>query len=276
MNTWLLWGTCEESQYIIRIVLTRAIAVVLAAISILAGAGCSGGILGKQYEYEEDLTLAMDGSATLVVNASLASLAALRGLDVPTDSSERFRPDDIRALFETPVSNVTRVSRPWRRKGRRFVQIRMEVSDIRKLGEVAPFAWSKYDLTARDGKHVYTQSVGASAMKPGGLRNYGWDGSEIVAFRLHLPSKILHHTARDLETNEPSQSSRGNILAWEQHLADRLDGRPVNVLVEMESQSILYRTLWLFAGAFTAALVVLALLIAWTMRKGREREQAAV
>ena len=36
----------------------------------------------------------------------------------------------------------------------------------------------------------------------------------------------------------------------------------------MDSQSILYRTLWLFAGAFAAALAVLALLIWLTMRKG--------
>jgi hypothetical protein len=276
MNTWLLRGTCEESQYIIRTVLTRAVAAVVAAISILAGAGCSSGILGKQYEYEEDLTLAIDGSATLVVNASFPALAALRGLDVPTDASERFKPDDVRALFETPVTDVTRVSRPWRRKGRRFVQIRIEVSDVRRLSEAAPFAWSQYGLVAKDGRHVFTQSVGASAMKPGGLRNYGWDGNEIVAFRLHVPSRILHHTARDLETNTPSKATRGNILAWEQHLADRLDGRPVNMLVEMESQSILYRTLWLFGGAFAAAIIVLALLIWWTMRKGRERERAAV
>jgi hypothetical protein len=254
-------------------VLTRVAAAVLAAISILAAAGCGGGLLGKQYEYEEDLTLAIDGSATLVVNASIPALAALRGLDVPTDPSERFRPDAIRALFETPVTDVTRVSRPWRRQGRRFVQIRMAVSDVRKLSEAPPFAWSTYAFGAKADRHVYQQTVGASAMKPGTLKNYGWDGSEIVAFRLHVPSRILHHTARDLERNEPSQASRGNILAWEQHLADRLDGRPVNIVVEMESESILHRTLWLFAGAFTAAVLVLAGLVWWTVRKGRDQQQ---
>ena len=36
----------------------------------------------------------------------------------------------------------------------------------------------------------------------------------------------------------------------------------------MDSQSILYRTLWLFGGAFAAALAVLAFLIWFTMRKG--------
>lgn len=247
----------------------------LAAITLLAAAGCRGGILGKQYEYEEDLTLDIDGSATLVVNASLPALAALRGLAVPTDPAVRFRPDEIRAMFETPVTDVTRVSRPWRRHGRRFVQVRMEVSDVRRLAEAPPFAWSTYGFTERDGRRVYTQTVGASALKPGSLQNYGWDGSELVAFRLHLPAKILHHTARDVETNEPVSASRGNILAWEQSLADRLDGQPVDILVEMENESILHRTLFLFAGAFAAAVLVLALLIWWTMRKGRAHDQAA-
>ncbi|MEX1129319.1 MAG: hypothetical protein WEB50_12190 [Vicinamibacterales bacterium] len=269
----------------------RLAAALLAVMILLTAAACrGGGLLGKQYEYEEDLTLGIDGSATLVVNASLPSLAALRGLDVPTDSAARLDLDEIRALFETPVSDVTRVSRPWRRKGRRFVQIRMEIPDINRLSEAPPFAWSTYAFRparpgelesptrqgpeGAEGVHVYKQTVGPSALKPGTLKNYGWDGSEIVAFRLHLPSKILHHTARDLETHETSQASRGNILAWEQQLADRLDGQPVNIYVEMESQSILYRTLFLFGGAFAAAVLLLVLLIWWTMRRGRDQDQA--
>jgi hypothetical protein len=256
-------------------VVTRLAAIVLAALSIAAVAGCGGGIFGKQYEYEEDLRLDIDGSATLVVNASLPALAALRGLAVPTDPSARLDTGAIRALFDTPATEVTRVSRPWRRSGRRFIQIRMDVPDVRRLPEAPPFAWSKYEFGERDGRHVFHQTVGPSALKAGTLGNYGWNGSEIVAFRLHLPSRILHHTARDLETNEPSQASRGNILAWEQHLADRLDGQPVDIVVEMESQSILHRTLWLFGGAFTAAVLVLALLIWWTMSRGTDEDAAA-
>ena len=247
----------------------------LLAVFLVAAAGCRGGLLGKQYEYEEDLTLDIDGSAVLVVNSSLAALAVLRGLPVPTDSAERLDRDQIRALFQTSVSDVTRVSRPWRRKGRRFVQIRVEIPDIRRLSEAAPFAWSTYEFGPVEGKHVYKQTVGASAMQPGTLKNYGWDGSEIVAFRLHLPSKILFQNARDIETNETAHASRGNIVAWEQHLADRLDGRKVEIHVEMESQSILYRTLWLFGAAFLAALLVLAFLIWWTMRRGRDQDEPA-
>jgi hypothetical protein len=252
----------------------RPAAVVLAAITTLLSLGCQGGgLFGKQYEYEEDLTLDIDGSATIVVNASLPALAALRGLEVPTDPAARVDRDQIRAMFETPVTDVTRVSRPWRRSGRNFVQVRVSVDDVSRLGEAPPFSWSKYAFVRKDDRVVYSQTVGPSAMKPGSLANYGWNGSEIVAFRVHVPSRIQHHTARDLETDEPTQASRGNILSWEQHLADRLDGQPVNVLVEMESESILHQTLWLFAGAFTSAVVVLVLLIWWTMRKGKDEEQ---
>ena len=248
----------------------------LLAVFLVAAAGCQGGFLAKQYEYEEDVTLYIDGSAVVVVNSSLAALAALRGLPVPTDSNERLDRDQIRALFESPVSEVTRVSRAWRRKGRRFVQIRVDVPDIRRLGEAPPFAWSKYQFAADQGKHVFKQTVGASALQPGTLKNYGWDGSEIVAFRLHLPSKILFQNSRDIDTNEPAQTRRGNIVAWEQQLADRLDGRQVDIHVEMESQSILYRTLWLFGAAFLAAILVLAFLIWWTMRRGKDHDEPAI
>jgi hypothetical protein len=115
---------------------------------------------------------------------------------------------------------------------------------------------------------VFEQKVRASALKPGTLQRVGWDGSEIVAFRLHLPSRIIWHNARDLQSGQPRTAARGNILSWEQHLTDRLDGTPVDIRVEMDSQSILHRTLWLFGGAFLAAVAALALLIWFTVRKG--------
>ena len=247
-------------------------AVLLAALGCAAAGSvaCRGGVLGKQYEYEEDLYLALDGTATVVVNASLPALVALRGLDIDPAPATRVDLDKIRAAYSSPVVEVTRVSPPWRRAGRRFVQVRLNVQDVRKLNEAAPFAWSRYTLAVQNGHHVFEQKVGASALKRGTLQNVGWNGSEVVAFRLHLPSRILWHNSRDLATNQPLDVQRGNILGWEQHLADRLDGAPLDIRVEIESQSILHRTLWLFAGAFLAAVAVLASLIWLTMRKGAE------
>ncbi len=261
-------------QYIIRR-MSPSVRAVLAAVLIVAAAAaaaCKGGLLGRQYEYEEDLYLALDGTATVVVNASIPALVALRGLDLDPSSAARIDQlrDRIRALYQSPVTSVTHVSPPWRRAGRRFVQVRMDVTDVRRLHEAPPFSWSRYALTIAGTKTVFEQQVGASALRPGTLQQVGWNGSEIVAFRLHLPSRILWHNSRDLDTNEPNKTARGNILAWEQHLADRLDGAPLDIKVEMDSQSILHRTLWLFAGAFAAALVVLAALIWWAMRKAPE------
>jgi len=228
-------------------------------------------VFGKQYEYEEDLTIDVDGSARLTVNASMAALAALRGLDLDPFATTVDR-ERIRAAYESPVSQVVSVPRPWRRRGRQFVQINLRIADIRRLHESPRFSWSRYELSQQGADTVLRQTVGASALRPGTLKNVGWNGSEIVAFRLHLPSRILSHNARDLEKDEPTGVLRGNILAWEQHLSDRLDGRPLTIEVRMESRSILYRTLWLFAGAFAAAVLTIVGLIWWTVRKGKGQE----
>ena len=230
-------------------------------------------IFGRQYEYEEDLTIDVDGSGSLTINASLAALSALRGLDVdPQGAADR---DRLRALYATPVTRVASVPRPWQRYGRQFVQINLEFDDVRRLHEAPPLAWSRYELTSANGEHVFRQTVGNSALRPGTLKNVGWNGREIVAFRLHLPSRILEHNARDLEKDQPTGIARGNILAWEQHLADRLEGAPLTITVRMDSESILYRTLFLFGGAFLAAVLTLVLAVWWTMRRGRDADSQA-
>jgi hypothetical protein len=249
-------------------------AMLVAAILVVAvvwwfRAGDVRDVFGKQYEYEEDLTIDLDGSGRLTINGSLPALVALRGLDLDIQPATVDR-NRIRSLFESPVTRVKSVPRPWRRRGRQFVQINLEFDDVRRLHEAVPLAWSRYELRPENGQHLFRQTVGASAHKPGTLKSVGWDGSEIVAFRLHLPSRIVSHNARDLEKDEPTGVQRGNILAWEQHLSDRLDGRPVSAEVRMESESILYRTLFLFASAFVAAVLTLVAAIWWTIRRGRD------
>jgi hypothetical protein len=251
-------------------------AALLAALMLsLMAAACGGQMFGKVYEYDEDLYVSLDGSAELIVNASIPALVTLRGLDLPLDPGVRLDTDRIRSAYTSPLTEVTRVSRPWRRQGRRFVQVRLRVKDIRRLSEVAPFSWSTYELAEKDGLAVYRQDIAGSAMRPGTLKNVGWTGGELVAFRLHLPSRIVWHNARDLETNDTSDIARGNILSWEQQLTDRLDGRPISIEVRMDRQSILYHTLWLFAGAFGAAVLLIVVLIWLTMRKGAKDGDAA-
>ncbi|HEY3886763.1 MAG TPA: hypothetical protein VGL62_16230, partial [Vicinamibacterales bacterium] len=161
--------------------------LVAAALVAVAACGARGGLFGPEYEYEEDLTLSLDGSATMIVNASLPALAALRGLRVPADAQTRA--DEIRSgierLYASPYAQITRVTQ-WTRYGRRFVGIRLNVPDIRLLSKAAPFAWERFELTTAGDEATYRDTLGASAFTPGTLSNVGWNGRELVAFRLHL------------------------------------------------------------------------------------------
>lgn len=250
----------------------RACAILLCVACAVAASSCGrGGLFGKVYEYEEDLYLSLDGSADLIINASIPALVSLRGLELNADPSAQVDREKIRELYESPLTDVTRVSRPWRRNGRRYVQIRLSVGNLQRLSEVAPFSWSTYELAREGEEFVFRQTVGPSAHTPGTLKNYGWQGRELVAFRLHLPSRIRDHNARDIEEDVPLDVQRGNILSWEQYLTDRLDGRPVAIQVRMDAESILYRTLWLFGGAFAAAVLLLGTIIWLTVRKGAKQ-----
>lgn len=252
-------------------------ASVVVACAVVLTSACGGGVAGqalnRQYEYEEDVTLDLDGSADIIINASIPSLVALHGLSLPVDPRARLDRNEVRRAFESPVTDVTRVSRPWRRKGRRFIQVRVAVKDIRQLSNAGPFSWATYELRSQDGRAVFKQRVQGQKREP--LPEAQWDGSELVAFKLHLPSRIYYQNVRDLESNKPGSAERGNILRWEQRLADRLAGVPIDMEVRMDQESILYRTLWLFAGAFAAAMVVLVSLIWWTIRRGRKRQVVA-
>jgi hypothetical protein len=248
--------------------LRQAVLIVALATAALVSASCgggTGGVFKKQYEYEEELYLALDGSATVNVNASLAALVALRGATFNLEPRARLDRDRVRAFFAGPGVEVTRVSLS-RRDGRRFVHVGLDVRDVRRLSAVAPFAWSTYRLTRQGEVVEFHQVVGASAKKAVG--DVGWTGGELVAFRMHLPSRIPFH-------NSPFAIRRGNILEWEQPLAERLIGEPMDLQVQMEPRSILYSTLLLFGGTIVAAAITFAVVIWWVARKGRHQEMAA-
>jgi hypothetical protein len=222
-------------------------------------AACGSSSLFRQYEYEEDTYLLLDGSATVYVNASLAALDALRGAAFDSSPTARVDRDAVRDYYTSPVSHVARVSTS-RRAGRRFVHVRIEVPDVRRLAEARPFAWSKYQFNRDGNLFIYRQALGQAAAK--GVGAVGWTGGELVAFRLHIPSKIAYHNTL------PGNLKRGNILVWEQPLADRLRGVPLLLDARMETQSILYRTLWLFGITFIAVAAGFVIVIWWVLRRG--------
>jgi hypothetical protein len=225
--------------------------------------GC-GGILKNTYEYEEELYLRLDGSATINVNASVASLVALRGVDLPVDPQARVDRGRVRALFEAPGASVTRVSLS-RRHGRRFAHVSVDVPDVHQLHRLPMFAWSTYQFERQGDVFAYRQVVGAPAGKTVG--DVGWTGRENVIFRMHIPSQIPYHNAPSKKTQ------RGNILEWEQPLTERMKGAPVDVQVRMESESILYTTLLLFGFTVVAAAISFGVVLWWVARRGRESEE---
>jgi hypothetical protein len=221
-----------------------------------AAASCRG-VLKKEYEYEEELYLGLDGSATLYVNASVAALVALRGVDLDVSPAARFDRRRVRAIFEGPSVQV-RTPTTSRKNGRRFVHVRIDAERLTDLPQLAPFAWSTYSMNRKDDVLEFRQVVGAAAAKDVG--DVGWTGKELAAFRMHLPSEISYH-------NAPSKKvERGNILEWEQPLAERLAGAPVTIEAHMATTSILYSTLLLFGATIVAALAAFALVIWWIAR----------
>jgi hypothetical protein len=138
------------------------------------------------------------------------------------------------------------------------VHVRVEVPDIRRLHESGPFSWSTYRFDRRDGEFEFRQFVGPPSGPPAG--DVGWKGTELAAFRLHVPSRVSFH-------NAPSKAiRRGNIIEWEQPLADRMKGVPVEIQVRMDSKSILARTLTLFALMALAVAIAFTVVI-WAVRR---------
>jgi hypothetical protein len=236
-----------------RIFWAAMIALIAAA---AAGCGSVGGLF-QQYEYEEDVYLSLDGAATVYVNASVPALNALRGASFDPDPRERLDRDAVRRFYTTPVTRVTAIDESSH-SGRRFVHVRLDVDDIRRLGEALPFAWSVYDLHLDDKRYIFRQTIGAPAGRP--AVNPGWNGREVVAFRLHLPSRIEYHNAGNLK--------RGNILVWEQPLTKRLRGDPLVLDAQMRTESILYSALTLFGLTCVAVAALFAIVVVAVRRSG--------
>jgi hypothetical protein len=255
-------------MYIIRRMRVRTAGAVLGAIALSIGSACSNP-LGRQYEYEEQLYLDVNGAATVIVDSSIAALVALRGVPLDSSPSARTDRDEVKRVFEARGCRILRVGQPWRRDGRSFVQIRMETDHVQTFGGCGLLGWSNYVFeTDSSGAH-FAQKVGASTVGDPGKVN--WNGKELVAFKLHLPSRILYHNVRRIEDGLPGEVERGNILTWEQSLADRRASKPVNIDVRIDAVPILHRTLWLFGGSFLAALIVVGTMVWFTVRHGRKR-----
>src|SRR6478752_850056 len=99
------WGRRPSHRYysIVRL----AFALVL--IAVLASIAC-GNVIARKYEYEEEIFLGLDGSATVYVNASVPALVALRGVNLSVDSRARLDRQTVKDFYESPVTHVASVT----------------------------------------------------------------------------------------------------------------------------------------------------------------------
>ena len=91
----------------------RAWVARLAAGLLAASLAACSNPFAPEYEYDEQIYLSVDGSATVVVNSSLPALVALRGAAVDPSYETRDDRASIRTLYERGGCTVDSVSRFW-------------------------------------------------------------------------------------------------------------------------------------------------------------------
>ena len=188
----------------------RACAACRALLAVLIGSACAGGFFGKRYEYEEDLTLDLDGSATLVVNASIPALVALRGLDLDPDRQPRRPRPDTRGLsISGDRGHARQPTLAPQRPALRADPGRD--GDIRRLSEAAPFAWSNYQFVAEGGAHIFKQMVGTFGAEAGEPDELRMDG---IGARRLPPAPAEPHTRAQLPR---PRHGRDQLGATRQH-----------------------------------------------------------
>ena len=241
-------------------------AVRRAACGGAADGGAGGGGFFRQYQYEEEVYLSLDGDgdglrqrvtgraqcpARHVVRHRAERAARSRGrARVLFDAGDAGRRADQRVAPEQPQV------RPREARGRRH-------PPARRGGAVRVV-----DLRIHTRRRSVRLSAGDRARSREGRRatSGGPDGkSSRSGCICRARSGITTAGAR----------TRGNILTWEQPLADRLRGTPLVLDARMDPQSILYRTLWLFGWTVVAVAITFVFVIWWIRRRAPAEKRAA-
>jgi hypothetical protein len=231
-------------------VLPRLAAALLLATSLRA---CTA------YEYEHEFWLRVDGSGSVRVTGRLDLWPALKGLSFAEDPDGASAQEAVRALFGASGLRVRRVT-VTHRGGRPYLFVAADFTDVNTIGGTAALPDLRLSLT-RTGDRLVLDGHWerpASALRPSGPEADG-----LMAVRFHLPSKIYEHK------NAALGVERGNILTWRQDVAAALGGRSLDFGAVLDSRSILWSTVGLFAAAIVGALAILAVAIALVARTGR-------
>ena len=208
------------------------------------------------YEYEHEFWLRVDGSGTVNVTGRPALFLAFKGLVTPAD--EAASREAARQLFERAGLRVRRVTLTHR-EGRAYLFVSADFADINKLTGSPAFPDLRIALS-RAGDNL---RLDGGWVRPGPpLEVQERDG--LMAVRFHLPSKIYEHKSAT------DGVERGNIVCWRQDVAAALRGERLEFGALMDSRSILFSTVTLFAGAMALATLILGGGLYLVARHGRK------
>ena len=222
--------------------------------------------LFRQYQYEEEVYLSLDGTATVYVHASLAALNALRGTSFATAPNAPLDREAVRAFFTTPVTRVIGQVNASRRSNRRFIHVQLDVDEF---GGSARRRRSRGRPTTSNATaiwYVYRQTIGPAPARMSATS----DGTARRWWRSGCTCRARFDITTPAGTSAAATSSSGN-RRW----TKRLRGAPLVLDARMDPESILFRTLWLFGWTFVAVAITFGFVIWLIVRRAPAEKRAA-
>jgi hypothetical protein len=231
----------------------------LAAVALLA-AGLRGCVA---YEYEHEFWLKVDGSGSVYVTGRPELWRAFKGLQAQGEDKDALR-QAARDLFERAGLRVRKVTITHRR-GRPYLFLSANFDNVNTLSGTAAFPDLQIALRPQEGRLRLEGRWSRPAAPPGPAV----DGFGTMAVRFHLPSKVYGHD------NAAGGVERGNIVGWRQDIAQALAGNTLAFGATIDTRSILWSTVGLFAAAIATGLGIIALALFVVVRRGRKAERTA-
>jgi hypothetical protein len=211
------------------------------------------------YEFEHEFWLRTDGSGSVSVTGRPALWTAFKGLPTGDKGDVDAMKDAARKLFERSGLHVRRVT-VTRRGGQRYLFVSADFTDVNRISYTPAFPDLRVGLRHEDGR---LQLDGSWQRPLEALSGGEGDREGLVAVRFHLPSRVYGHK------NAADGVERGNILSWRETTAAALDGERLEFGAEIDTRSILFSTVMLFAGAVVLAVLLLTLALWAVVRRGR-------
>jgi hypothetical protein len=230
------------------------------AASVLLAAGLRGCVA---YEFDHEFWLKVDGSGSVYVTGRPELWRAFKGLRAEGDDADALR-EAARALFERAGLRVRRVT-VTHRHGQAYLFLSADFEDVNRLSGTPAFPDLQIALRPQDSR-LRLDGRWARPTAPGGPPAGGFG---LMAVRFHLPSRVYGHE------NAAGGVERGNIVAWRQDVSQALAGGALVFGATIDSRSILWSTVGLFATAIAAGLGIVALALFLVFWRGRRAEKTA-